>query len=117
MGNNFENQMSISLNSNEEISFDVTPISHITNISKSHKNKSKLYSKRGAVPNTKLVFSESQPYKLISPKPSSFASISPLSSNQNPAIMDSNAAPNFPEKYFSHYASNRAFVKSKNNER
>ena len=109
--------MSISLNSNEEISFDVTPISHITNNSKSHKTKSKLYSKRGAVPNTKLVFTEEEPYKIISPKPNSFISVSPLSSIQNPAIADSHAAPTFPEKYLSHYTSNRAFAKSKNNEK
>jgi hypothetical protein len=52
--------MSISLNSNEEISFDVTPVSSIAGRSNIFNNKSKLYEKKGAVPNTKLVYEDSR---------------------------------------------------------
>lgn len=67
-GTNLENQMSISLNSNEEISFVVTPDSNAMNISDNYFGaKRKQFTKKGVVPNTKLIFEENKEDMMHSP--------------------------------------------------
>lgn len=60
--------MSISLNSNDEISFVVTPDSNAMNISDNYFGaKRKQFTKKGVVPNTKLVFEENKEDMMHSP--------------------------------------------------
>lgn len=79
--------MSISMNSNEEISF-VTPDSHAANKSSNKNLKNNLFVKRGAVPNTKLIFEDNDYEQISSPVLGQKSSENKTSSahQNNPAI-------------------------------
>jgi hypothetical protein len=87
-GANIENQMSISMNSNEEISF-VTPVSNAENKS-SNKNLINNLVKRGAVPNTKLIFEDNDYDQISSPVlgQRSSGTTSNFGHQNNPAIYE-----------------------------
>ena len=91
IGNNFENQMSISLNSNDEISFVFTPDSNAVSINtNAFRFKNQSINKKGVVPNTKLVYEEDKNIILESPVIGFKNNDSFMTSNaytqQNPAI-------------------------------
>ena len=89
-GTNLDNQMSISMNSNEEISF-VTPDSNAMK-SKKTNLKNNLFARKGAVPNTKLVYDDNDYKQLESPNTKNVSKEVSISSNsinlQNPAIYE-----------------------------